>query len=76
MVMKDLSNLDIALFALYKLGGVNKKIHTEYVTWEAFQMAPERFLWRLPEFRKRGWPDKTPVRHALEDAKKKKIDLR
>lgn len=65
MVMKDLSNLDIALFALYKLGGVNKKIHTEYVTWEAFQMAPERFFRRLPEYRKRKGPDKTRVRHAL-----------
>jgi len=67
----DLSNADIALFALYKLGGVTKKIHTEYVAWEAFQLAPERFSWRLPEFRERGFPDKTPVRHALEQTKKK-----
>jgi len=67
----DLSNMDVALFALYKLGGASKKIHTEYIAWEAYQLAKERFSWRLPEFRKKGWPDKTPVRYALEGAKKK-----
>lgn len=67
----ELSNVDIALFALYKLGGVSEKIHTEYVAWEAFQLARERFSWRLAEFRKKGFPDKTPIRYALEQAKKK-----
>jgi hypothetical protein len=28
--------------------------------------------WRLPEYRKKGFPDKTLVRYALGDAKKKK----
>jgi len=68
---KKLSNLDIALFALYKLGGVSKKIHTENIAWEAYQLAKERFSWRLPEFREKGFIDKTPVRYALEQAKKK-----
>jgi len=68
---KELSNMDVALFALYKLGGVTKKIHTEHIAWEAYHLAQERFSWRLPEFRKRGFPDKTPVRFALEQAKKK-----
>lgn len=67
----ELSNMDIALFALYKLGGISQKIHTEYIAWEAYQLARERFSWRLQEFRKRGFPDKTPVRYALEQAKKK-----
>lgn len=67
----ELSNLDIALFALYKLGGISKKIHTEYVAWEAHQLAKERFSWRLPEFREKSFIDKTPVRYALEQAKKK-----
>lgn len=67
----ELSNIDIALFALYKLGGISKKIHTEYVAWEAYQLAKERFSWRLSEFREKGFPDKTPVRFALEQAKKK-----
>jgi hypothetical protein len=65
--------MDIALFALYKLGGISKKIHTEYIAWEAYQLAKERFSWRLPEFREKGFPDKTPVRFALEQAKKKEF---
>lgn len=68
----ELSNIDIALFALYKLGGISKKIHTESIAWEAFQLARERFSWRLPEFREKGFPDKTLVYFALGDAKKKK----
>lgn len=67
----ELSNIDIALFALYKAGGISKKIHTEEIAWEAFQLAKERFSWRLPKFREKGFPDKTPVRFALEQAKKK-----
>jgi hypothetical protein len=67
----ELSNIDIALFALYKRGGISKKIHTEHIAWEAYQLAKERFSWRLPEFRQKGFPDKTPVRFALEQAKKK-----
>jgi hypothetical protein len=70
-VGNELSNVDVALFALYKLGGVSKKIHTEYIAWEAFQLARERFSWRLAEFREKGFPDKTPIRYALEQAKKK-----
>jgi hypothetical protein len=70
--MKDvnLSNLDIALYALYRLGGISKKIHTELIAWDAFKLTPERFSWRLPEFRDREFVDKTPVRHALEQAQK------
>ncbi len=68
---EELSNMEIALFSLYQLGGATKKIHTELIAWEAYQLAPERFSWRLPEFRERGFPDKTAVRYALEQAKKK-----
>lgn len=67
----DITNIDVALFSLFRLGGATKKVHTEYIAWEAFQLAPERFSWRLPEFREKGFPDKTPVRHALEQAKKR-----
>ena len=66
---EELSNIDIALFALHKLGGTSKKVHTEHIAWEAYQLARERFSWRLPEFRDR-FPDKSPVRFALEQAKK------
>jgi len=71
---KELSNVDIALYALYKLGGVSKKIHTEEIAWECYQLAKERFSWRLPKFRQMNLPDKTPVRYALEQAKKKEND--
>jgi hypothetical protein len=69
---KELSNMDIALFALYKKGGILQKIHTEEIAWEAYKLAKDRFSWRLPKFRQMGFPDKTPVRFALEQAKKKK----
>ena len=68
-----LSNHNIAVFALYKLGGVTKKIHTEHIAWEAYNLSKERFSWNLPEFRKLGFPDKTTVRYALESAKKLKL---
>jgi len=68
-----LSNSNVALFALYKLGGVSKKIHTEYIAWEAFNLAKDKFSWSLPEFRERGFPDKVTVRYALETAKKSKL---
>jgi len=67
---KQLSNVDIALFALYKKGGISQKVHTEEIAWEAFQLAKERFSWRLPKFRQMGFPDKSPVRFALEQAQK------
>lgn len=70
-MLGELSNLDVALFALYKLGGISRKIHTEEIAWEAYNLAKERFSWRLPRFREMGFPDKTPVRYALEQAKKK-----
>ena len=67
----ELSNMDIALFALYKLSGISKKIHTEEIAWEAYQLAKEKFSWRLEKFRYMGFIDKTPVRFALEQAKKR-----
>jgi len=68
---ESLSNIEIALFALHKLGGAVRKVHTEHIAWEAYQLAPDRFSWRLSEYRERGFPDKTAVRYALEQAKKK-----
>jgi hypothetical protein len=70
---EGLSNIDVALYALYKIGGATKKIHTELIAWEAYNLSEERFCWTLPEFRKRGFPDKTTVRYALESAKKEKL---
>lgn len=67
---KELSNMDVALFALYRQGGVSRKVHTEEIAYEAYQLAKERFSWRLKKFRDMGFPDKSPVRFALEQAKK------
>jgi hypothetical protein len=69
----DLSNVDVVLYALYKLGGPSKKIHTECVAIEAYKLSEERFSWTLPVYRKLGYPDKTTVRYSLESAKKEKL---
>jgi hypothetical protein len=71
MKKNDISNVEIALFSLHELGGATKIIHTEHIAWESFKLAPERFSWRLPEYRKKKIPDKTPIRFALEQAKKR-----
>lgn len=65
-----LSNVDIVVYALYRLGGADKRIHTEKIAYECFQLAKKRFSWRLPEFTK--YPDKEPVRISLRDAAKEK----
>lgn len=68
----ELTNIDIALYALYDLGGHEKKVHTEEVAYRAYELAEERFGWRLPRFREKHFPDKEPVRIALMDAAKLK----
>ena len=63
-----LSDIDIALYALYLLGGWQKRVHTEDVALRCFRLAPTKFsLAKYPRY-----PDLTPARHALEDAKKAK----
>lgn len=69
MSKNELTNIDVTLFALYKLEGAVKKIHTEHIAWEAYKLAPEKFSWRLKEYREKNLPDKTLVRHSLEKAK-------
>lgn len=69
---KELSKMDIVLFALYKLDGILKKVHTEEITWEAYQLAKEKFSWCLPKFIKNGFPDKLTALIALETAHKEK----
>jgi hypothetical protein len=68
----ELSNIDVVLYALFKLGGDESKIHTEEIAYEAYCLAKERFAWRLSRFRDMGFPDKEPVRRALMDAAKEK----
>jgi hypothetical protein len=63
----QLSDVDIALYALYLLGGWHQRVHTEDVALKCFELAKSKFSWvKYPQF-----PDPAPARFALEQAKKK-----
>lgn len=66
----DLNHIEIALFALYELGGVKRKVHIEEIAYKCRELAPERFGWQLPQFRE--IPDKQAVYYALDEACKKR----
>jgi hypothetical protein len=68
----ELTNIDIVLYALFRLSGYKHKVHTEEITYEAYKLAKDRFGWRLPRFRELDLPDKEPVRISLMDAAKEK----
>jgi hypothetical protein len=72
MAQPDLSNVDIVVYALFRLRGYERKFHTEEIAYEAHNIAKERFGWRLKKFRDMGFPDKEPVRSGLMDAAKEK----
>ena len=66
MTSVELSNVDIALYALYKLGGDTTPIHTEDIALRCFELVPERFSWKkYPQY-----PELDPARFALLDAAK------
>lgn len=63
----QLSGVDIALYALYLLGGWRQRVHTEDIALKCFELAKSKFSWvKYPQF-----PDPAPARFALEQAKKK-----
>lgn len=67
-VIAKLSNTDIVLYALYLLGGGQKRIHTEDIALKCYQLVPSKFSWvKYPQY-----PDLAPARFALEAAKKPK----
>jgi hypothetical protein len=68
----ELSNIDVVLYALYKLDGHMRKVHTEEIAYDAYKLAKERFGWRLQQFREMDLPDKELVRMSLMDAAKEK----
>ena len=72
MVVEDLSNMDVVVYALFVLRGYEKKVHTEEIAAKSYELSPEKFGWKLPEFRKMKWPDKDIARVALTDASKQK----
>ena len=66
--MRMPTNPDIAVLALYRLGGAETRVHTEDVALECYRLAQPDFSWRkYPEH-----PDCEPARLALEDARKPK----
>ncbi|TKJ28275.1 MAG: hypothetical protein CEE40_11935, partial [Chloroflexi bacterium B3_Chlor] len=68
LVRSKLTNIDIAIYALYRLGGTERWVHTENVARECYILAPDRFSWELyPEY-----PAREPGRSALFDARKPK----
>jgi len=64
--LEELSDRDIAIYALYTLGGWQKRVHTEDIALECYKLAPSKFSWvKYPQY-----PDPAPTRFALEAAKK------
>jgi hypothetical protein len=70
MAGTELSNIEITIYALYRLRGYERKVHTEEIAYESYQLAKDRFGWKLSQFRAKGFPDKDVVRVALTDAVK------
>jgi hypothetical protein len=63
-----LSDTDIVIYALYLLGGWQKRVHTEDIALKCYRLAPSKFSWiKYPKY-----PDIAPARFALEAAKKEK----
>jgi len=64
--IEKVSDKDIVVYALYLLGGWQKRVHTEDVAIKCYKLAPPKFSWvKYPQY-----PDLAPARFALEAAKK------
>ncbi len=70
MVAKEnkLSDVDVVLYALYKLGGWQERIHTEDIALKCYKLAPSKFSW----VKYKEYPDLMAVWFALGDAKKER----
>jgi len=65
---KEPSNIDIALFALYRLGGAERPVDTEDIAIECWRLVPQRFSWKkYPQY-----PESDTTRVTLFDAAKPK----
>jgi len=71
MMIEDLSIYELSLLSCYYLGGSTKKIHYEEIVHQAFLWAPEKFSWKLPDFK--HIPDKDKARRELMSARKDKL---
>jgi hypothetical protein len=64
----SLSNIEIAVFALFILGGWQTRIHTEDIAIKCFELAPSKFSW----VKYKQFPDLMTTWYALGDAEKTK----
>lgn len=68
MIASELSNIDVALFALHRLGGAERPVDTEEIALECWKLVPQKFSWKkYPQY-----PESEPARSALFDAAKPK----
>ncbi len=66
--VERLSNPQIAVLALYAVGGATARHHTEDIAVKCFELAPSRFSWhKYPQY-----PKQDTARVALTDARKAK----
>ncbi len=64
----NLSNIEVAVYALYLLGGWRERVHTEDIALKCFELAPSKFSWiKYPKY-----PDNHTTYLSLGDAKKPK----
>jgi hypothetical protein len=63
---KKYPNRELAVYALFLLGGDTNRIHTEDIALKCFELSPSSFSW----VKYQQYPDKDIVRMALMDARK------
>jgi hypothetical protein len=62
------NNVEVLVFVVADLGGVEAPVHLEHIAARAFQLVPGSFRWDLDEFS--NFIDKDKVRVSLTDAEK------
>ncbi len=67
---KGITKVDVVVYVVAGLGGAEKSVYSEDVAAKCYELAPNQFSWKLPQYQRKGWPDKYIVKTALEDAKK------
>lgn len=62
---RELTNVEIVVSAPYRLGGHERESHTGAVAFAAYQLAKDRFGWKLPQFRAKGSRSFFAEAHAI-----------
>ncbi len=69
------TNRDVVLYVLARLRSAEEKVPTEVIAARCAQIAPDRFAWCQPKYRKERWADLEIVRRALRSAAKRRGPL-